>query len=117
MDFWDMLPMYTSETQDKHAIILQTQIPVEVEGWKRTFTVRTEIKDDIAQTCAFMHQQPGVYQPKRDIYFIAPDTFTRRDALRSHYETVAIIEYEFGFHPTESFEKHCRVYEPTTNNP
>jgi len=54
MPQWKM-SKYTSLLDD----IIQTQIPVRVEGWARTFTVRTRVDENKAQTCVFKHESPG----------------------------------------------------------
>ena len=113
-----MLERYASESQTDNAIIIQTQIPGMVDGWARTFTVRTEIKDNSSQTCAFKHERVGVYNPSTDIYFIAgaPISHSRHAALVQHYELIDRIQEKYGFHPTESFERHCRVHGYQDNN-
>ena len=74
---WEM-SRYTSLLDN----IIQTQIPVRVEGWARTVTVRTEIKKDKAQTCVFKHESPGTYNPCSDVYLTRIEVPSNLEGLR-----------------------------------
>ena|SRR3989344_4328528 len=100
---------YTSITEN----VLQTQVPGQIEGRARTFTIRTEVKGDSCETSVYRHRLPGVYNPAEDKYFIVSSH--RYAAWSQHRQVTRMTEELFGSNPTEAFEKHCRIYDPNTN--
>ena len=109
---------HTAITRRQDAHWLYTQLPGRIEGWSKTFTVETRIPyEGSCTTRVFPNERPGICNRTYDIPYFRLETHKPSVAVIHHLMILATLYETVGFHPTETFERHCKSHENPANDP
>ena len=108
----------TTNRRTAAGYVIETQLPSNIDGAARVFTIRTDIPyEGISRTSAYMDDRAGVYNPSNDIPRFRAEAIEPLRAWIHHRFMLTELYENVGYQPTETFENHCTRNDHSTNNP